>query len=79
MPIESQILALPSDLIWITLKVGIVFLSALYFIFSLIVVRQVNLMTEALITEISPILRAFSIIHAGLALGIIILLIGFFF
>ena len=60
-------------------KVGILIFASLYFIFSLIVVRQVSLMTETLITEVSPILRAFSIIHAGVALGIIILLIGFLF
>lgn len=58
-------------------RIGILALAAAYFIFSLIVVRQVNLMTETLVTEVSPILRAFSIIHAGLALGAVILFVGF--
>lgn len=63
----------------IIVKLGILLLAALYFAFSLIVVRQVSLMTETLITEVAPLLRAFSIIHAGLALGIIILFIGLLF
>lgn len=60
-------------------KTGLLLLAVLYFIFSLIIVRQVRLMTQILITEVSPLLRAFSIMHAGFALGIIILLIGFLF
>lgn len=82
MPIESQVLATtyPSVIsVWLAPKLGILFLAVLYFVFSLIVARQINLMTETLITEAVPILRAFAIIHAGLALGIIILFIGFLF
>lgn len=60
-------------------EVGILLFAILYFIFSLIVVRQVSLMTETLITEVSPLLRAFSIIYAGVALGIVILFIGLLF
>lgn len=67
------------DLVWFVVKILLVLLSILYFIFSLIVVRQVNLMTETLITEVAPYLRAFAIIHAGVALGIVILFIGFLF
>ena len=63
----------------ILVKVGLLLLSALYFIFSLIVVRQVSLMTETLVTEVAPLIRAFSIIHSGLALGIILLFIGLLF
>ncbi len=63
----------------ILLKVGILTLAAFYFMFSLIVVRQVSLMTETLMTDVAPIIRAFSIIHAGIALGIILLFIGLLF
>lgn len=59
-------------------KVGFVILAILYFIFALIVVRQVNLMTETVITEGGPILRAISILHAGLALAVVVLFIAFF-
>lgn len=69
----------PIDSFWLMMKVGILFLGALYFVFSLIIVRQVSLMSEVLITEVSPLLRAFTILHAGLALGIIILFIGLLF
>lgn len=58
-------------------KIGFVAFAVLYFIFSLIVIRQVTLMTETVMTEGAPILRIISILHAGLALGIIILFIGF--
>lgn len=58
-------------------KIGFVAFAILYFIFSLIVIRQVALMTETVLTEGAPILRVLSILHAGLALGIIVLFIGF--
>lgn len=67
------------ETVWFIVRCAIVLLSGLYFIFSLIVVRQVNLMTETLITEVAPFLRAFAIIHSGIALGIVILFIGFIF
>ena len=60
-------------------KTGILSLSVAYFFFSLIVVRQVNMMTETVITEAGPILRALSILHAGVALGATVLVIGFLF
>lgn len=59
-------------------KVLFILFSILYFLFSLIVVRQVNLMTSTIVTEGGPILRAISIVHAGLALGAIVLFIGLF-
>ncbi|MCL4366736.1 hypothetical protein M1563_01055 [Patescibacteria group bacterium] len=74
---STTLLALSS--FWWVVKVALLILSGLYFIFSLIVVRQVSLMTETLITEVSPFLRAFSILHAGVALGIVILLFGLLF
>lgn len=67
------------ETIWFIVRGALVILSLLYFVFSLIVIRQVNLMTDTLITEVAPYLRAFAIIHAGVALGIIILFIGFLF
>lgn len=79
MPLEGVTLPIFSlDSFWQIVRFTILILSVLYFIFALIVVRQVNLMTETLITEVAPLLRAFSILHAGLALGIVILLIGLY-
>ena len=60
-------------------KLGFVLLAILYFIFSLIVIGQIRLMTETVTTEAGSLLRFFSILHAGIALGIIVLFIAFFF
>ncbi|MFA5932629.1 MAG: DUF5657 family protein [Microgenomates group bacterium] len=81
MPLESNFFnpAVSMETIWFIVRGALVILSLLYFVFSLIVIRQVNLMTDTLITEVAPYLRAFAIIHAGVALGIIILFIGFLF
>lgn len=59
-------------------RLGFVIIAILYFIFSLIVIGQVRLMTETVATEVGPLLRFFSIIHAGIALGIIVLFIAYF-
>jgi len=77
-PVTTTILT-PFGGFLIILKIGIITLSVFYFAFSLVVVRQVSLMTETLITEVAPLLRAFSIIHAGISLGIILLFIGLLF
>lgn len=82
MPVGGQAVAsslIVADSILLIFKFGALSLAALYFVFSLIVIRQVNLMTETVITEAAPVLKFFSIIHAGLALGIVILIIGFLF
>lgn len=81
MPLESGVFnpIISIEMIWLIIRSALVILGVLYFIFSLIVVRQVNLMTDTLITEVAPLLRAFAIIHTGVSLGIIILFIGFLF
>lgn len=58
-------------------KLGFISGAILYFIFSLIVIGQVRLMTETVSTEAGPLLRFFSIIHAGIALGLIVLFVAF--
>lgn len=81
MSVETQVLSSFTALggFWLVVKLMALVLAVLYFIFSLITLRQVNLMTETLITETAGLLRAFAIIHAGLALGVIILFIGLSF
>lgn len=54
----------------------ILILLVFYAIFALLIVRQVDLMSKTLITPISPIVKAAAIIHAGFALGLIILIWG---
>ena len=58
------------------LKVAILLILLFYAIFALMAVRQVDLMSKTLITKVSPILKAFSIVHAGFAIGLIILVWG---
>lgn len=64
------------EVIRVSLKITILIILAFYAIFALIVVRQVDLMGKTLITKVSPILKAFSIVHAGFAVGLIILAFG---
>lgn len=59
-------------------EVGFIIFGVAYFIFTLIVLRQVNLMTATIKTEGGGILKALAILYAGLALGVIVLFIGLF-
>lgn len=59
-------------------KIGFIGISILYFIFSLVVIRQVNLMSETVITEAAGTLKIIAILHALLAL-IIVIFFAFFF
>ena len=65
-----------SDTVLFFLKTAVLIILAFYAIFALMVVRQVDLMSKTLITRVSPILSAFSILHAGVAIGLIILAWG---
>lgn len=47
-----------------------------YAIFALLIVRQVDLMSKTLITPVSPIVKAISIIHGGFAIGFLVLAFG---
>jgi hypothetical protein len=80
MSVESSLALLtPAGGALMLARLLIMTLSGLYFAFSLIIVRQVSLMTETLITEAGPIMKALAILHCGFALGIIVLLIGYLF
>lgn len=65
-----------SDLILNFGKGAILLILIIYAIFALIIIRQVDLMNKTLITGVSPIVKAFAIIHAGFAIGLIILTWG---
>lgn len=58
------------------LKAVILLLLIFYAIFAVMIVRQVNLMAKTLITKVSPFIHAISIVHAGFAIGLIILVWG---
>lgn len=61
-----------SDAVFSLIRILFLILAALYFIFSLFVIRQINLMTETLMTEAGTILRVFGFFHTLLALGVLI-------
>ena len=58
------------------IKISILLILTFYAIFALLIVRQVDLMSRTLITPISPLIKAFSIIHAGFAIGFLVLIFG---
>lgn len=64
------------EVIRVSVKITILIILMFYAIFALIVVRQVDLMGKTLVTKVSPILKAFSIVHAGFGVGLIILAFG---
>ena len=76
MPTTTPTDTLDFEITMMLLKVAILIILVFYAIFALIVVRQVDLMSKTLITKVSPILKAFSIIHAGFAIGLIVLAWG---
>ena len=77
--IDGNILSqyLSNSVISGSFKVGFILFALLYFVFSLIVVGQVRLMTQTVKTEAGPLLRFFSVLFAGIALGLIVLFIAF--
>lgn len=64
-----------SDAIFSIVRILFLILAALYFIFSLFVIRQVNLMTETLITEVGTVLRVFALFHTLVALAVVVFFI----
>ncbi len=60
----------------VLIKISILLILFFYAIFALLIVRQVDLMSRTLITPISPLIKAFSIIHAGFAIGFLVLIFG---
>ena len=72
MPIgSSNILSI--DIILAFAKGAILLILIFYAIFSIIIVRQVDLMSKTLHTWIAGYIKVFSILHAFFALGLIIL------
>ena len=65
-----------SQFILTFIKGVILLILVFYAIFALLIVRQVDLMSKTLITPVSPIVKAISIIHGGFAVGFIVLAFG---
>jgi len=67
---------LNNDIILSFGKLAILIILILYGVFSLLIIRQVDLMGKTLITPISKIIRAIAILHSGVIIGLIILAWG---
>lgn len=67
---------LESDIILSFGKLAILMILILYGVFSLLMIRQADLMGKTLITPISKIIRAIAILHSGVIIGLIILAWG---
>ena len=76
MPITIQTNPFDFGAVLILLKAAILIILVFYAIFALLIVRQVDLMSKTLITKVSPVIKAFSILHAGFAIGLIVLAWG---
>lgn len=60
----------------IFLRWAILIILLLYVIFALVIARQVDLMSRTLITPVSPLVKAIAILHAGFAIGLLVLAWG---
>jgi hypothetical protein len=80
MEVGSQTILNPlfQTLISRAFEIGFLAFGVIYFIFTLIVLRQVNLMTSTIKTEGGGLIKGLAIIYTGLALGVIVLFIGLF-
>lgn len=76
MPTATPFNFFESEAVLVFFKTAVLIILAFYAIFALMVVRQVDLMSKTLITKVSPMLKAFSILHAGVVIGLIILAWG---
>jgi len=56
--------------VWDLTKVGLLIFLGLYLIFSLLVVRQVQLLTSVLGTNFSPLFKTVALLHVVLAAGV---------
>lgn len=56
--------------VWDLARVGLLAFLGLYLIFSLLVVRQVQLLTSVLGTNFSPLFRTVALLHVVLAVGV---------
>lgn len=76
MPTNTGVFLPGGDYLNTLVKGAILLILIFYAIFSLIIVRQTDLMSKTLVTNISPLVRALAIINVGLAVGFIVLAWG---
>ena len=59
--------------LWLIAKIFVLFGLALYFIFALVMIKQVKLMTETLIIGISSFVKLLTYLHLAFAVLVFIL------
>lgn len=75
-PFDNLIASLISVPIWSVVKLLVLFSLLLYIVFSLVIVKQVNLMTETLTDQLELPIKLMAAVH--LALAILVLVMAFF-
>lgn len=65
--IQSLVTTDPVFVAWQIFKWMVVILSALYVVFALVVVRQVDLMGRTIKTTFTPVVKTIAFLHLGLA------------
>lgn len=70
----NQLLDIPSDIaiIWLFVKFGFIIAFGLYFLFAIIVVRQITMMTKTITTPAEPVLKLFAYVHLIFALIVLL-------
>ncbi len=58
------------------IKYSVLIILFFYAVFALLIVRQVDLMSRALVTPVSPIVKGIAVIHAGFAIAFVVLFFG---
>ncbi|MEK7581662.1 MAG: DUF5657 family protein [Patescibacteria group bacterium] len=62
----------------VLLKLFLVLFVIFYAVFSLILYRQIQIMTKRLPTQLSPLLRFIAIVNIGVSLAVLFLIVGNF-
>lgn len=76
MPTVTPVNIFEIEAILVFVKIAILIILVFYVIFALLVIRQVSLMGKTIITTTSVLLSAIAIIHAGFAVGLLVLAWG---
>lgn len=66
---------LPVNYLWPVFKAGLIVFTIIYFLFTLIVLRQVKLLSETVLTQTAPGLKFLSLFYSVVSLAIIVLFI----
>ena len=79
MPIEEINISVFENINFIFFaKPFLILFAIFYVVFAFMLLRQVQLMCRTLPTSLSPLLKFLAIIHVGIALAVLLVVLGFF-